>query len=123
MVSGRDYRAVVFRNRTDDGWPRHQSRRCHHQHRHRDTALICARKWTELLNKPVAAADPQVPDAGWSTCPICARTWLVTPVVDCMLPACGCYGHDTSRHNPIRPCEPCGLAHARACPKMKEPTP
>ena len=53
-----------------------------------------------------------LPNAGESTCPICHKTWLVTPYADCMLPACGCYGDDTSANNPNRPCEPCGIAHA-----------
>jgi hypothetical protein len=51
-------------------------------------------------------------NAGQSTCPICHKTWLVTPYADCMLPACGCYGDDTSANNPNRPCESCGIAHA-----------
>ena len=51
-------------------------------------------------------------NAGQSTCPICHKTWLVTPYADCMLPACGCYGDDTSASNPNRPCEACGMAHA-----------
>jgi len=51
-------------------------------------------------------------EAGMSTCPICEITWLVTPIHDCMLPACGCYGEDTSRDNPNRPCERCGTKHA-----------
>ena len=57
-------------------------------------------------------------DAGTSTCPVCGRMWLVTPLDDCMLPACGCYGHDTSAANPARICEPCGLRHAFNCEKM-----
>jgi hypothetical protein len=51
-------------------------------------------------------------NAGQSTCPICHKTWLVTPNADCMLPSCGCYGKDTSASNPNRPCESCGTAHA-----------
>lgn len=54
-----------------------------------------------------------LPNAGISTCPICKRTWLVTPWADCMLPACGCYGDDASTGD--RPCESCGLGHASKC--------
>ena len=54
-------------------------------------------------------------DAGFSTCPICKRHWLVTVMNDCMLPACGCYGTDTSADNPNRPCETCGIRHAMNC--------
>jgi hypothetical protein len=50
-------------------------------------------------------------NAGESTCPICNRHWLVTPNDDCLLPACGCFGGDTSAANPARPCEACGLKH------------
>lgn len=60
--------------------------------------------------------------AGESTCPVCDRTWTVTPFDDCMLPACGCYGDDTSAANPHRICHRCGLAHARRCPKRKAST-
>jgi hypothetical protein len=56
-------------------------------------------------------------DAGESTCPMCRVTWLVTPQTDCLVPACGCFGTDTSASNPNRPCEPCGLAHAMAVPR------
>lgn len=59
-------------------------------------------------------------DAGMSTCPLCLREWLVTPWSDCMLPACGCFGSDTSAANPSRPCEPCGITHAWTCPHMPE---
>jgi len=57
-----------------------------------------------------------VADDGWSTCPICKRTWLVIGADDVWLPGCGAYGtdwHDGNRH---RPCVPCGLAHERSCP-------
>jgi hypothetical protein len=54
-------------------------------------------------------------DAGYSTCPICNLLWQVTIINDCMLPACGCYGNDTSAKNPNRPCEPCGIRHAINC--------
>lgn len=54
-------------------------------------------------------------NAGISKCPICGRTWLVTPYDDCMIPACGCYGKDSSAENPNRPCEKCGMDHARNC--------
>ncbi len=61
--------------------------------------------------------------AGTSTCPICGLTWLVTPAHDCMLPACGCFGQDTSEANPSRPCERCGINHALNCPKLGEDKP
>jgi hypothetical protein len=54
-------------------------------------------------------------NAGYSTCPMCGRNWLVTPAADCLVPACGCYGDDTGPTNPRRPCHPCGLNHALAC--------
>ena len=57
-------------------------------------------------------------NSGISTCPICKETWLVTPLEDCLLPECGCYGYDTSANNPNRPCEHCGLYHAMHCDKM-----
>jgi hypothetical protein len=53
--------------------------------------------------------------AGESTCQICGDTWTVTPARDCLVPACGCYGHDTSPANPARPCESCGIRHAVRC--------
>lgn len=59
-------------------------------------------------------------DAGWSTCPECGTRWLVTPLRDCLLPACGCFGSDTGPTNPGRPCHSCGMSHVLACPKMKE---
>lgn len=52
--------------------------------------------------------------AGTSTCPACYRYWWVTPLDDCLLPSCGCYGQDTSANNPDRLCHSCGLAHALA---------
>lgn len=58
-------------------------------------------------------------DAGTSTCPVCGKTWLVTPSQDCMLPSCGCFGYDTSEANKYRPCEPCGLRHALECPDVE----
>lgn len=54
-------------------------------------------------------------NAGYSTCPICGRYWLVTPNSDCLLPACGCFGADTSEKNPLRPCSLCGMEHATKC--------
>jgi len=56
------------------------------------------------------------PNAGWSTCPLCEKHWLVTPREDCLVPACGCYGDDASQGD--RPCEPCGLNHAWSCDKI-----
>lgn len=61
--------------------------------------------------------DPPFPESE-STCPICKRHWTVTIADDCMLPACGHYGHDTSAANPDRPCESCGLHHAWNCLDM-----
>lgn len=54
-------------------------------------------------------------NAGYSTCPICDRHWLVTPADDCCLPACGCFGDDASATNPARPCEKCDLDHMAKC--------
>lgn len=59
---------------------------------------------------------------GDSTCPICAIQWTVTVGRDCLIPACGCYGYDPGPDNPARPCEPCGINHALACPKMSTRT-
>lgn len=80
----------------------------------------------EPSNAPVAAAFVIVQrdvamslDAGRSTCPICEREWLVTPFDDCMVPACGCYGNDTSAANPARPCDTCGTRHAWSCSKIE----
>jgi len=56
--------------------------------------------------------------AGKSRCPMCGRKWIVTPTDDCLLPACGCFGHDTSELNPNRPCNSCGLNHAFSCEKL-----
>jgi hypothetical protein len=56
-----------------------------------------------------------MPTAGESTCPLCGRTWTVTPLDDCFVPACGHYGTDVSPANKERPCEPCGMAHMREC--------
>lgn len=53
--------------------------------------------------------------AGVSRCPLCGQVWLVTVYADCFMPACGCYGQDTSADNPNRPCEPCGMRHFSAC--------
>lgn len=61
---------------------------------------------------PTAAAYFGAQSAGFSTCPVCTRTWEVTPHDDCMMPACGCFGTDASAANPARPCEGCGLRHA-----------
>jgi hypothetical protein len=58
--------------------------------------------------------------AGYSTCPICKRSWLVDIFDDCLLPSCGCYGEDTSADNPNRPCEDCGIRHALKCEKMPD---
>ena len=59
-------------------------------------------------------------DAGYSTCPMCNRNWKVVMFDDCLLPACGCYGTDTSADNPNRPCESCGIRHALDCLKNEE---
>jgi hypothetical protein len=56
--------------------------------------------------------------AGESICPICSVFWIVTPMRDCLMPACGCFGHDFSEANLSRPCEPCGIQHALNCPRM-----
>ena len=56
-------------------------------------------------------------NAGYSKCPICGIEWLVTRSNDCLLPSCGCFGHDTSERNKNRPCFSCGLKHAMNCKK------
>ena len=56
-------------------------------------------------------------NAGKSTCPVCKKEWIVTPVEDCCLPVCGCFGSDTSASNPNRPCQNCGITHALKCEK------
>lgn len=66
----------------------------------------------------IAAGISPSADAGKSTCPVCQLEWLVTPYADCLMPACGCFGFDSSEANPNRPCEDCGLKHARTCEKM-----
>lgn len=71
---------------------------------------------------PRAPGTPHMPDkpgptGGESTCPMCDTHWTVTPVRDCLMPACGCYGHDASPSNPHRPCHWCGLRHAIGCEK------
>lgn len=65
-----------------------------------------------------ALQEAGIPTAGWSTCPICGKTWVVTLTEDCLIPACGCYGNDTRVDNHGRPCEPCGLAHVDSCVRM-----
>jgi hypothetical protein len=57
-----------------------------------------------------------VPNAGWSTCPLCGKRWLVTPLEDCMVPDCGCFGNDTMKGD--RPCERCGFMHGISCPLL-----
>lgn len=66
---------------------------------------------------PPADLYDGVPTAGESTCPVCSRTWTVTPFADCFMPACGCFGFDSSEANPNRPCESCGMSHAWKCEK------
>lgn len=50
------------------------------------------------------------PDLRWTqnTCPICGRTFKITPQDDILVPACGCY--DTAPDGEL-PCEPCGISH------------
>lgn len=50
-------------------------------------------------------------NAGTSICPVCLRHWLVSPLDDCMLPTCGCFGKDVGASNGARPCERCGMWH------------
>jgi hypothetical protein len=66
------------------------------------------------------APKPEVapPSYGRSTCPLCGENWLVTGHADCLMPACGCFGFDSSADNVNRPCERCGMAHAVSCDKM-----
>lgn len=49
-------------------------------------------------------------DIRWqqNTCPICGRTFRVTPTDDVFIPACGCYTDADAGHYP---CESCGLKH------------
>lgn len=63
-----------------------------------------------------ADAFPEGTNAGETTCPICSRTWTVTPWDDYLIPACGCYGDDPRN----APCESCGLRHAWNCDKRAE---
>ena len=53
-------------------------------------------------------------DMRWkqNTCPICERTFQVTPYDDIFIPACGCYDDAEGGHYP---CEACGLPHVYAC--------
>ncbi len=53
-------------------------------------------------------------DLRWkqNTCPICERTFQVTPKDDYFIPACGCYDDAAPGHYP---CFECGLAHIDAC--------
>jgi hypothetical protein len=62
-------------------------------------------------------------DYGLSHCPLCGRVWLVTREDDCFMPACGCFGHDTSAANPQRLCEACGMKHVNACSKIPKANP
>jgi hypothetical protein len=59
-------------------------------------------------------------NAGYAHCPVCDKVWLVTPHDDCMMPACGCFGRDTSFMNYWRVCENCGIDHAMKCDKMPQ---
>lgn len=62
------------------------------------------------------------PDMRWqeNTCPICDRTFKVTPSDDYFIPACGCYDDAEAGHYP---CEPCGMTHVYAClDNAKPPT-
>jgi hypothetical protein len=52
---------------------------------------------------------------GWSTCPVCLRTWQVTAADDVLLPVCGCHGEDWTEANRWRPCTPCGHKHEQDC--------
>ena len=62
----------------------------------------------------LAIPEPRI-HGGPSWCPMCGRRWWVTPRLDCLVPACGCFGSDTSAANTERPCHGCGLAHALRC--------
>lgn len=50
-----------------------------------------------------------------NTCPICERTFEVTPWDDYFIPACGCYAH---LEEGGLLCETCGIAHAWNCDKI-----
>src|SRR5262249_43831460 len=80
-----------------------------------------AARLVQMMNEKEEAPAASLPavTAGESTCPVCKRHWVVTPSDDCLLPACGCFGSDTSPANPTRPCESCGMAHAFNCSKRQ----
>lgn len=63
--------------------------------------------------------EPRV-HGGPSCCPMCGRVWWVTPLNDCCLPVCGCWGSDTSAANPDRPCETCGIGHWYRCERRQD---
>jgi len=67
------------------------------------------------MTKPSQGANRSVrADLGWqqNTCPMCERTFQVTPNDDYFIPACGCYDDAAPRHYP---CFECGLMHVDAC--------
>ncbi len=78
-----------------------------------DPYATCPHLWPRRTLETMGPA-PAI-HGGTSTCPICGVHWWVTPLVDCLVPACGCYGDDTSANNRERPCHACGLAHALEC--------
>lgn len=55
-------------------------------------------------------------------CPLCDRTWTPSPLDDCFMPSCGCYGNDLSARE--LPCDRCGMNHIFSCAKgpIKQPT-
>lgn len=80
-----------------------------------DAAMVeQVRRERDAFRDIAIGPEPKVHE-GWSTCPICGKTWWVTPSRDCLVPVCGHYGEgtDASRHD--RPCDACGLVHALKC--------
>ena len=59
-------------------------------------------------------------DMRWkeNTCPICERTFTVTPSDDYLVPGCGCFDEVEAGHYP---CESCGLKHYYACLDKGDP--
>lgn len=53
-----------------------------------------------------------------NTCPICERTFKVTPTDDVFIPVCGCYDDAEPGH---LPCEECGLKHIYAHDNREPP--
>jgi hypothetical protein len=70
----------------------------------------------EALRKVVelAVENGRIESAGECTCPVCDRTWTVTPYDDFSLPECGCFAGQPEGKSP---CKTCGEQHMAACTK------